>query len=129
MKRIFFFIATLSFLGAIGVQAEGPTGFCTSTTSFLLTTSPISQLTCSSVTIAAYATPHCNALTSGNGYRFVITNGSHSVTSIEDTSYWSGTCSDLKCGYNEIKAYYRESLSGPWLEYAVGGITLEDCDF
>lgn len=127
--RNVFFLCFFLIGAAFTSKAQiGPIGSCTSThINPVISTGPVSVLTCQNQTISAYATPHCNA-TGTYGYKFVITNGSYSKSYVRHSSSWSGTCHDLKCGMNDIKVYYRSSPGGSWQEYAQGGIYLSDCD-
>lgn len=127
IRSLFFLCFFLTGAAFTSNAQIGPWPACTTShTNSVLSTSPVSVLTCQNQTIAAATVAHCNAIGS-YGYRFVISNGSYSKSYVTHTPYWSGTCHDLKCGFNQVTVYYRSSPGGPWSQYALGGITLTDC--
>ena len=93
----------------------------------ILSTGTLAVETCQNEPVGAAAIAHCNAI-GQYGYRWVIENGSFSRTYVTHTPNWSGTCHDLRVGYNSITLYYRSSPGGTWQQYATGGITLTCVD-
>ncbi|GEM_PF-4246941 len=121
---------TLSTSAGTEPAEKLPPPCTTSHSSFILSTSPLAVETCQNSNVSAFALSHCNARNS-YGYRWVITNSdfpNFSRTYTTSNSNWSGTCHDLREGYNTITLYYRTNSSDTWVQYALGGITLTCVD-
>lgn len=135
IKSLFIFAFLMAAVALTGsVSAEVPEEFnppcTTSHSSSILTTGTLAVETCQNANVGGFAPAHCDAR-NNYGYRWVITNSNFpnfSRTYTTNNSNWSGSCHDLREGYNQVTLSYRTNSSDTWVQYALGGITLTCVD-